>query len=221
MIIYSTCAQCGQLFELSALRQRPCASCPPDYLDQLEDAFIAAVLAGDVQTADTLADTLDRASQAAQGLPEAAAAYARAGWPVFPCLPLDKRPATRHGFKDATTDLGRINRWWARHPDHNIGSPTGQHFDVLDVDYTNKPDALDWWLRVKEDPDFEIDGMAASPRGLHLYLRPAGAGSASKLGGLSGIDYRGTGGYIVLPPSVRDDGNYQWMVAPSPRIKSM
>ncbi len=29
---------------------------------------------------------------------------ARFGWPVFPCLPDQKTPATRHGFRDASTD---------------------------------------------------------------------------------------------------------------------
>jgi hypothetical protein len=32
-----------------------------------------------------------------------ALAYARRGWPVFPCQPGQKVPATRHGYKDATT----------------------------------------------------------------------------------------------------------------------
>ena len=40
---------------------------------------------------------------------------ARGGWPVFPCLP-DKRPATVHGFHDATVDPGRIRGWWGRTP---------------------------------------------------------------------------------------------------------
>jgi hypothetical protein len=35
-----------------------------------------------------------------------ALAYARHGWPVFPCAPGAKIPATRHGFRDATTDPG-------------------------------------------------------------------------------------------------------------------
>ena len=34
--------------------------------------------------------------------------YARRGWPVFPCRDGSKEPATRHGFKDATTDPGTI-----------------------------------------------------------------------------------------------------------------
>src|SRR5207248_2501158 len=33
-----------------------------------------------------------------------ALAYARRGWPVFPCLPGQKIPATTHGYKNATTD---------------------------------------------------------------------------------------------------------------------
>ena len=33
-----------------------------------------------------------------------ALAFAARGWPVFPCQPGQKIPATRHGFRDATTD---------------------------------------------------------------------------------------------------------------------
>src|SRR5258708_5584255 len=45
-----------------------------------------------------------------------ALAYASHGWPVFPCLPGAKEPATRHGFRDATTDPDQIMSWWKRHP---------------------------------------------------------------------------------------------------------
>ena len=31
-------------------------------------------------------------------------ACAQCGWPVFPCLPGQKIPATAHGYLDATTD---------------------------------------------------------------------------------------------------------------------
>jgi hypothetical protein len=45
-----------------------------------------------------------------------ALAYARRGWPVFPCRLGGKAPATRHGFRDATTDAKQIRRWWERQP---------------------------------------------------------------------------------------------------------
>ena len=45
-----------------------------------------------------------------------ALAYARRGWPVFPCLPGQKVPATRHGYTDATTDEQQITGWFGRRP---------------------------------------------------------------------------------------------------------
>ncbi len=37
-------------------------------------------------------------------LPEAAARFAAAGVPVFPCVPGEKRPLVARGFRDATAD---------------------------------------------------------------------------------------------------------------------
>ena len=51
----------------------------------------------------------------------AALRYARANWPVFPCIPGEKVPATPHGFLDATTDPDKITWWWSRGPDRNAG----------------------------------------------------------------------------------------------------
>src|SRR5215472_1616070 len=64
-----------------------------------------------------------------------ALALARRGWPVFPCQPGAKAPATRHGFCDATTDSDLIAWWWERHPTANLAVATGLPGpDVLDVD---------------------------------------------------------------------------------------
>ena len=62
-----------------------------------------------------------------------ALAYARRGWPVFPCQPGQKIPATAHGFRDATTDPDQITGWFTRHPDRNLAIATGAPGpDVLD-----------------------------------------------------------------------------------------
>jgi hypothetical protein len=68
---------------------------------------------------------------------QAALAYASVGWPVFPCVPGQKVPATAHGFRDASIDPGRISRWWQRDPERNVAIATGVPGpDVLDIDNT-------------------------------------------------------------------------------------
>ena len=64
-----------------------------------------------------------------------ALAYAHRGWPVFPCLPGQKIPATRHGFRDATTDEQQITDWFGHGASWNLAIATGAPGpDVLDVD---------------------------------------------------------------------------------------
>ena len=88
---------------------------------------------------------------------DAALAYADAGWPVFPVAPGGKAPALPaahppgdpaaaacqgecgrdgHGFRDATTDPGKIREWWGGgHAGRNVGIATGAPGpDVVDVD---------------------------------------------------------------------------------------
>ena len=64
-----------------------------------------------------------------------ALAFATRGWPVLPCLPGQKIPATAHGYRDATTNEQQITGWFGRHPDWNLAIATGAPgSDVLDVD---------------------------------------------------------------------------------------
>lgn len=142
-------------------------------------------------------------------LPRAARELASAGVPVFPVAPRDKVPLIRHGrgFRDATTDLGQVEAWWRRFPQANIGVPTGAApgLVVVDVDVhgTNGYDALNRADRAGLIAGWEF--LVRSPTGgLHLYY-PAepGAEQRSWQAGNAGIDFRGDGGYIVAPPSLR------------------
>lgn len=139
-----------------------------------------------------------------KNLGEAADTYAAAGIPVFPCVRGEKRPLTVHGFQDATTDPAQVATWWEQHPGANIGIPTGVVVEVLDVDVhatgTGYPilRTLQW--------EGLIGGWGQAVRspsgGVHLYY-PAdpGLGRGSWSRGRAHVDFRGTGGYIIAPPS--------------------
>lgn len=141
--------------------------------------------------------------------------YARSGIAVFPLKPADKVPATRNGFKDATTDPDQVARWWTDMPQANIGAPTGHRFDVIDVD---GPDGIASMLAKYpslNDIGLPLLGRATTPRGggHHLFIAPAaGRRNGAKL--LPGVDCRALGGYVVLPPSRGANGRlYRWLHA--------
>ncbi|WP_053385968.1 bifunctional DNA primase/polymerase [Leucobacter japonicus] len=139
-------------------------------------------------------------------LPDAARHYAALGVPVFPCAPREKRPLVAHGFKDATTDLAQVAAWWRRWPEANIGIPTGpaSGFEVVDVDVKGDPPrGPESWQHATQAG--LLDGWAArvvSPSGgLHAYYPAAATDQRSWASGAAQLDFRGTAGYIVAPPS--------------------
>ena len=66
------------------------------------------------------------------GALESALAFARAGFPVFPCGH-DKRPLVKW-TEAATTDDATICRWWRKWPDAMIGLPTGSTSGLYVID---------------------------------------------------------------------------------------
>jgi hypothetical protein len=130
---------------------------------------------------------------------EAALAYAKRGIPVFPCGD-DKRPLTEHGFKDATTNAAVIQKRWKRWPDAMIGMPTGpmSGISVIDLDVKGNRDG------VKAVPDWRKRSNAISrtqSKGAHLFFKDDGSIPSTTNKIAPGVDTRGKGGYVILPPS--------------------
>ena len=163
-------------------------------------------------------------------LSDAAIAYASAGWHVFPLTPGGKTPATGNGFKNATTNIGQVDRWWTRAPDANIGIACGaSSLAVVDVDRDHGGLETLWHL-ISTGWDFPRTLSQVTPSGgvHYLYDDPDWKlrNTAGKLPGIPertpGIDLRASGGYIVVTPSETDQGAYEWLAnwmdepAPSP-----
>ncbi len=133
------------------------------------------------------------------GLAEAAMAL---GVPVFPC-DSNKRPLTRHGFKDATADPAMIRRLFANRAAVMIGMPTGEVTAVVIVDVDVKGGREGQaWLDANSHRLPQTWTVRTASGGLHLYFhwpeKPV-RNSASKIA--PGIDVRGDGGYVIAPPS--------------------
>jgi hypothetical protein len=245
MFVYSTCRDCGGLLHVTN-NDTVHPGCEPKYskAERLALEWRDAVEAGNNDSAEKLQQQIDEIDSRPPRLLDAALAYVSWGWPVFPLMPLSqaikiaertgeplnkvaKRPATKHGFKDATDDVERIRTYWTRHPDANIGLPTGIKFDVVDIDIPEGPVSLTHVLATVDPatgrgllPDAHAVCATASG-GTHYYIEVLGGGNKGEI--MPGIDIRGAGGYVVAPPSTLGERgrSWCWAVSPSPVITTM
>jgi putative DNA primase/helicase len=138
------------------------------------------------------------------GLPPILAYCHGKRWAIFPVL--GKEPLTPHGFKDASADPEQWLRWGKEHPGCGWALPTGERngVDVVDAD---TPEAV---------ADLE-KRLPACPRvrtgrgGMHFYLKHS-PGLRNWTKRLPGVDFRGEGGYVVLPDTIHENGQpYRWV----------
>ena len=150
----------------------------------------------------------------------AALAYAGVGWAVHPLRPRDKRPSLRDWPHKATTDARVIRDWWARWPEANIGLACGPSgLFVIDLDVKGDANGEASWASLKEQHglgDLVTPTTTTPSGGQHLFFSADGTGLGNSSGRLgAGIDTRGEGGYVLLPPSVLADGKpYTWQISP-------
>ncbi len=151
-------------------------------------------------------------------LKSSAVRYALRGLHVFPLSPGTKIPLRdTHGCLDATTDPDETRARWGDPPRANIGVATGRRSGiwVLDIDPRHGGDAALAEFAAEHGP-LPLTVEVSTPRGgRHLYWRwnvedPEIRNSAGRVG--PGLDVRGEGGFVVVPPSMLADGRgYHWI----------
>lgn len=167
--------------------------------------------------------------------------YASLGWAIFPCHAIvqiaitpemagactcgnpacsnkAKHPLTSRGFKDATTNPDIIRAWWKQWPYANIAVATGEISGIVVIDVDAKEDdgyATLAKIEAAHDNLITLES-ATGGGGSHLIFRHPGTKVTNSNSWLKkrfgrGIDVRGDGGYIVLPPSQHATGaEYAW-----------
>jgi hypothetical protein len=135
-------------------------------------------------------------------LKQAAVALAEDGWWVFPCKAGTKIPAVR-GYLTAKMSVEEIERWWDKHPDHNIGlCPETNGLVVLDLDLYK--DECNW-----DKPKLKTMAVKSPSGGLHYYFEAGDHRFPAKFNGYEAVDIKHRG-LVVLPPSRFEAGVYHW-----------
>jgi hypothetical protein len=122
----------------------------------------------------------------------------------------DKRPLLNwQEFQTRKPTKMEVEGWFDRWPEANIAMPTGALNGVVVID-CDSDDANRRFLEVC--PAATKTLTAKTPRGFHYYFQHEEGvrnDAGRKLG--EGIDIRGDGGYVLVPPSVLDSGHgYHW-----------
>lgn len=155
-----------------------------------------------VAVPELLSAALDHAASGRRVFPVHSSVDGRCSCPAAAdCDRPAKHPRIKDWQKRATTDPATIRRWWSEWPDANIGIPTGETFDALDIDGAKGEASLSW---LGHGGEIHV----LTPHGRHFWYWPTGRGN--RVGILPGVDWRGRGGYVLAPPSVVDGAVYRF-----------
>ena len=149
-----------------------------------------------------------------EALLDAALDYASRDGPA-PARPGRQDPDKRARREGRHKRPDRIRAWWTETPDANVGVATGSvsGITVLDVD-----------RKLGKDGFVTLETLGIKPTGTPLQVTQSGGaqilfayapGVKNTVGKLGvGIDTRGDGGYVVVPPSRVNGRPYTWISEP-------
>lgn len=165
-----------------------------------------------------------REQSAASPLLAAALDYLARGWFVLPCRVGQKTNGQGQVVKDvrpidrwdqaSSNDPAMVRAWfgpggaWA---DASVAIDTGKSgLVVVDLDMSGTKNGFEVWSQV--GGPMASYANATPSNGIHLFFRadparPVGIDSHGKIG--PGVDVRGTGGLLIMPPSADFRGHYR------------
>jgi hypothetical protein len=164
-------------------------------------------------------------------LRRAAQRYAGHGWPVTPgavlvgdrhrcdrpgCHTTGPHPAVDGWESAATTDPGRIGRWWQEDA-YGVLLRTGVTFDVLDVPARLGLDVLGLQrMRAGTRAGTAAHGpVAVTPTGRWMFLVRVGDPLCPELDSCLDIVRHSEGSWVPAPPTRTAEGRVSWTVSPS------
>lgn len=125
------------------------------------------------------------------------------------------------GLWRASTDEAQIRQWWGKYPKALIGVPTGARIGLFVIDLDPRDgeciDEVRARLIEAVGPLPETPISVTQSGGWHLWFKnpPDGDLPKNNAARIPGVDWRGEGGYVIVPPSTMSDGKaYTWLVAP-------
>lgn len=160
--------------------------------------------AGEKSAPASASDLAVASSTSVVDLGECAAQYVeQLKWRIFPLRARSKEPLTIHGVKDASRDPAQIRAWWERWPDANIGVACGPD-SVCCLDIDSKGASRGEHFATAAQAAGLLDGWIAELRtpsgGRHLWY-PGSAAAGGALGKTRDLEFKASGGYVLLPPS--------------------
>ncbi|GAI02155.1 unnamed protein product, partial [marine sediment metagenome] len=141
---------------------------------------------------------------------EAALTYQKRGWSVFPVNSQTKRPLIEwKPYQERIASPEQIKKWWTQYPYAGIGLVTGKISNdiVLDIDGPEGKKYI-------KGKDIAPTPCVKTKRGEHYHFKHPGF-TIQNFAKKKGLDLRGDGGYVVLPPSKHPSGSkYEWILSP-------
>jgi putative DNA primase/helicase len=138
-----------------------------------------------------------------------AAEYRRRGWSPIPIKEQSKEPnlVELEPYLNRTATTEELNSWaWS-----GVGIVTGRLSGVLVLDVDSAEGEA--FLRKHGHPPTPMVRTASG--GLHVYFKHPDHDVKTRLRPAPGLDIKASGGYVVAPPSIGENGKpYEWILSP-------